>query len=150
MTTAKKPLARFKVFPGKGNEMAKERRCFWDVRVYKTRGAMVRAYKELSPEDKDEDFAAIVMPVEAHRLQGKKWIVQPILGFVLFYKGSCGAEVIAHESNHMSINYLRRVNPKAIKLKMDGDDDTEEHMCYATGACARQITRACYRFGVYE
>lgn len=137
-------VCEFKVYPNKAID-----KCYWDVMVFKDRGAMRRACRELSPPEciETDAFGAIVMPVQTdHVGANRKVETQPSLGYVLFARTQIGAETVSHEAVHMALHYFRHagINPNLHK------SDTEESLAYAVGLCSGQVVAALWKHGAYD
>jgi len=134
-------IARFKVWPAGKHRSP----CYWMVRVFKTRGHMRRAFHKLDiSHDKDDRFAAIVMPQERQKLVRGRWrSASPNLGYVLFARTYVCAEVLCHESVHMATNYLRRIGKLRLHQKHDKGEET---LAYHTGWCGRQLNNGFHKF----
>jgi hypothetical protein len=97
---------------------------------------MYRAYTRTPWADQILDFAGIVLGLTYSGCTNRK----KCLGIVLLNKEDFNPRVIAHEATHMGIDYLRRVNKRALKnLQMPFRAYDNESLAYAVGNCTQQI-----------
>lgn len=138
-------MIAFRVYPGRDNWMAAETEAYWQVRIYPTRRSLLRFWgKVRNALDKDDKFTAIVMPRSKQYCDTQgNWTVEPFLGYVLFRKGQIDAEIIAHESVHMGMEYLRR---RGHSVRFHTEIETkEERLAYAIGNCVSQLSDAIWQ-----
>jgi hypothetical protein len=140
-------IAHFKVFPAG----ARRSRCYWTVLVFANKGHMRRAYRKLNlTDDHDDRFGAIVMPQDRWTIiRGRRHIVDPSLGYVLFARTQLCMETQCHESIHMAISFLRRID-KFPRLQRKENNDGEETLAYYAGRCARRLNNSLYKFHCYR
>lgn len=150
------PVASFRVYPGKANCMAKKRNLYFDVYVMATERQMFKKCDELCPENKNHDFAAMVVSFRRERFRRKRgakrksWVTSPALGFALFHKRRLHSEVVSHESLHMAVAFCDREKPFVLKSCEEARVHTEERVAHATGSAARQLVNGFYKFKLYD
>lgn len=132
-----KRFADFPVCPGLWRQ---DRSLCFRVMIFDKHEEMKAAYRKLSADcPQHEDFGAVTMPMVVQRLERGKWTTSPILGFMLMSCEQLDNETVSHESVHMAIEYLRRTEPKALRLLKECGE-REESLAYSVGECVGQIT----------
>lgn len=146
MQNFKGEIGRFHVFP-------KKDKWYFTILVFRDRGYMRRAYQgdEISggrtaKERMDTGFDAIVCPMATIDVKGK---MLNSMGYVLFPQNRLTMEVIAHESLHMAIAYLRFANKFKMPKKTDAGDE-EEKIAELVGECAKQVNNNLYAMNLYK
>lgn len=132
-------IIKFKIFPRQDDE------CYWEIRIYLTKGRMYQAFRKLDVTGKKQklDFLAIVMP-QKHELlliiKGKrKWVRKPLLGYALFYENKCGSGILAHEAVHLAMGYWRHRDPKRLRYNKIHWEENEELLAETVGDCTEAL-----------
>jgi hypothetical protein len=141
-------VIKFKIYPGSVNADPKEDGLFFEVRVYSSRQAMKNAYKRVFPR-KHPDFGAVVLSyTRMVNERNNVWKKLPVLGEVFFCRQQLDLETVAHESIHMAMTYLRRVDVRRIPKRDDSGD--EESLPYVAANCTKRIFHALKDAGLIE
>lgn len=143
------PLCHFKVYPGRNNPLARERRCYFVVEVYArvaSAWATVRRASVTHPDILYPQFGACVLTEHLYRLPSGRW--GPRLGLILFGRTQTDPGAVVHESLHAAVTYLRRVKPSGLRITSPRTTD-EEDLAHAVETVSRQIGLGFRRFGVW-
>lgn len=146
-------LCSFRVYPGRNTppRYRLNKRHYFIVHVYKTRGEMYKARAKMRPEEQANNYAAIVMPMVTYHRKRGKWIAKDWkLGDALFCKSRTGVGLLSHEALHIALCFLRAVHNSRFKLGGEHIDDTEEELAYVLTTVVRQLVAAFFRYKIYE
>jgi len=143
-------LARFRVYAERG------RPHYYTVWIFRTREAMLQWVRESDTElnlttglTATYDFEAITRHWTTHRLCGRRWVLSPDIGVVLFYAGNIGGGIVSHEMTHAAIAWSQRVahlRPQRIfHHEAEDASDENERFCHAQGWMVAQFWKKFYR-----
>jgi len=134
----------FRIYPNS------DRRRFYKVFVFKEKGDMVAFWEAqvrtgmMGRQDEIGGFEAQATCFIRKNSHGK---VLPTCGQLLFYAGSVGSGIVAHEMSHAAFYYLERFRPK---FRPRSCRDDEESLAWATGYLVNQFWNKFYEMGDWK
>ncbi len=130
----------FKVYPDP------DRPSFFEVRVYRTLGAMRGALTRAGVRDNVHTWACVTPWVRDSYKKGRAPVRLPDIGRIYLARRCGSIEVIAHESTHAGAHWERICARGTCNLgSNDHDSRREERMAYAVGRIASQIGAELYK-----
>lgn len=146
-------ICKFKLNPSINNPFDLEKKYYYHIHVLEDREELFNAANKLSPQDRDHNFAAVVLPFYVYKFDYKEEtdeyysICKPKIGDALFRKDYLTLEVVSHEAVHLTTNYLRLLK----KLNLGEEiDDNEEMFAYCVGAITQELMNKFYKYGVFD
>ena len=145
--------AAFRIHPGAGTPKRYRHnpKPYFTIHCFATKKEMTEEVRKMN-NGNDKGYAALTQPQVTYTKTKKgKWKPKNhCLGFVAFCKQRCGGGVIAHESLHIALCFLRAQHHSEFQLTdAEHIDDTEEELGYVLWNVVRRITTGFYKYKIY-